>query len=266
MRLQLRSLVAALAILCTVGPMAETARAVDIVLNGSFEILSNGSAKQFNTGSTGAGYTSATDWSSTYLSGNQSIAQQAYVTFATATDYSQTGSGAVNTFGSNLKFWGTIAASPDGGNILASQADWGIIKSSISQTISGLTAGETYDLSFDYAAAQQNGVDGAFNGQWQITFGSETYNTVSLNVPNHGFSGWQSDTTQFTASSTTQELSFIAYSSSSGLQPFMLLDAVKLQTQQVPEPSTYALGAIASGVMAVLARRRKSKLVKSLSI
>ena len=257
MRSQLRSFVAALAILCTVGAMVKTARAIDFVSNGSFENLSNGTAKQFNTGSTGAGYTSATNWSSTYLSGFQFIAQEAFVTFATATDYSQTGSGAANTFGSNLKFWGTIPASPDGGNILASNADWGIIKSSISQIINGLTVGDTYDLSFDYAAAQTTGYDGPFDGQWQINFSGQTYNTVSLNVPSHGFSGWQKGTTQFTATSPTQVLSFIAYSSSSGLQPFMLLDGVKLQTQQVPEPSTYALATIATGVLAWAARRRK---------
>lgn len=44
------------------------------------------------------------------------------------------------------------------------------------------------------------------------------------------------------------------------------MTGLALAPTTVPEPSTYALAAIASGVMAVLARRRKSKLVKSLSI
>ena len=44
------------------------------------------------------------------------------------------------------------------------------------------------------------------------------------------------------------------------------IKSITFSTVTVPEPSTYALGAIASGVIAVLARRRKSKLVKSLSI
>jgi hypothetical protein len=37
---------------------------------------------------------------------------------------------------------------------------------------------------------------------------------------------------------------------------------ITLNATAVPEPSTYALAAIASGVMAALARRRKAKLVK----
>ncbi len=44
------------------------------------------------------------------------------------------------------------------------------------------------------------------------------------------------------------------------------MTGLTLAPATVPEPSTYALAAIASGVMAVLARRRKSKLVKSVSV
>ncbi len=52
----------------------------------------------------------------------------------------------------------------------------------------------------------------------------------------------------------------------SGTNALSEIKSITFSTVTVPEPSTYALGAIASGVIAVLARRRKSKLVKSLSI
>jgi hypothetical protein len=40
------------------------------------------------------------------------------------------------------------------------------------------------------------------------------------------------------------------------------MTGIALAPTTVPEPSTYVLAAIASGVMAALARRRKAKLVK----
>lgn len=234
-----------------------SSQAQNLVVNGGFEALSNGSDKQLNTGSTGSNYTVATPWNATYISGSQWINQEAYIVVGNSTSLSETGGGAANSFGPNFRFWGSIPSSPSGGNFIASEADWGTIKASLSQTVSGLEIGTEYNVTFDWAAGQQVGYDGPTSTRWDVTFAGLTKSTDYANVPNHGFSGWSTTTLKFIASNTSEVLSFIAYSPNGGLPPFALLDGVSVTP--VPEPSAFA--AVAGGLLVLVgvARRRAAK-------
>ena len=77
---------------------------------------------------------------------------------------------------------------PVSGNVFADDGD-PAYRSSLSQTITGLTAGHTYALNFYQAAAQQNGLSGNTTEQWQVTFGT-TQTSALMNNPSQGFVAW----------------------------------------------------------------------------
>lgn len=160
----------------------------------------------------------------------------------------------------NLRLWGPgngsnngLTLSPTGGNFIGQDAAYQ--QKAITQTISGLTAGQSYLLSFDWAAAQQYGFDGATYDQWQVSLGSQRQDTSVINLANHGFSGWMHQNFTYTATSSSETLSFFAAGGPGGVPPFTLLDNVSMQA--VPEADTVV--AVLTGVMgfAAFARRRK---------
>ena len=157
-----------------------------------------------------------------------------------------------------------FTVSPDGGYFFG--ADAAYANAPISQSIGGLTAGETYELTFFYAGAQFVDAMGANNEGWQVTFGSESQSTATLNNASMGFTGWQTASMSFTASSATQTLSFLATGGPNGLPPFALLDGVSLSTPNnppnpVPEPSTLAI--VAVGALGLIARRIRRKTTQA---
>ena len=55
---------------------------------------------------------------------------------------------------------------------------------SFNQTISGLTVGQNYDVSFNQAAGQQSGnLRGPTTEQWQVSLGSDTQLSAVMNTP-----------------------------------------------------------------------------------
>jgi len=126
-----------------------------------------------------------------------------------------------------------ITGSPSGGWFL--QADGFDHRTPMKQTITGLEIGSTYTLSFEYAHAQENGVDGNTTQRWEVTFGGDSYFTPDVFLPSHGFKGWYTATTEFTATATSEVLSFLAYGTPS-VPPYLLLDGVSLTKNSVPEP------------------------------
>jgi hypothetical protein len=70
---------------------------------------------------------------------------------------------------------------------------------------------------------------------------------------NHGAVGWMSQTLTYTATATSELLSFIAVGTPNGEPPFALLDGVSV-TADAPEPATSAL--IGFGLLSIPVVRR----------
>jgi hypothetical protein len=215
--------------LCVMGLSAFAISAkADLVTNGDFS--SNGGGGQLNH------TTYATDWSVAGSSGSYAFL---------FTSGAQAVSGVPGQYGT-LGLYGPIPSSPDGGAFIG--ADPSYQPGAISQTINGLTVGANYVLSFDWAGAEQTIASGA-HGEgpttegWQVSLGGQTQSTGTDNTPAGGFSAWQNQQFTFTATSTSELLSFLATGGpSSSLPPFSLLDGVSLnQVTSTPEPASWTM-------------------------
>ncbi len=160
------------------------------------------------------------------------------------------------------------------------------VASSISQSVTGLTVGTTYAVSFNWAGAQMasrtgattdmlavslssnwmsngsynygstinpanGGIGCGSNGSWQVT--------CALSNASEGFTGWKSDTMTFTATSGSEWLNFLSVGTPSSFPPMALLTNVSLV--QAPEPGALALlggGLLALG-FALIQRRRAQR-------
>jgi opacity protein-like surface antigen len=221
------------------------AQATDLVVNGSFETLTSGAGQ--------LGYnTDATGWT---------VPDGGY-TFVFAPGTADT-TGSVGQYGS-LYLWGPNnggdmsnmlpASSPDGGNYVAEDGAFQV--QPIQQTITGLTPGQKYAVSFYWGGAQQFGFTGDTTEEFDVTLGAETHSTPTLTNVSHGFTGWQKETFTYTATSGSEVLSFLANGTPSGEPPFSVLDGVSLNA--VPEPATWAMMLIGVAGMGAVARRRRS--------
>ena len=158
-----------------------------------------------------------------------------------------------------------LSNSPTGGNFVG--ADGAFEQGAITQTVNGLTVGHTYQLAFDWAGAQQFGFTGGTTEQWQVSLGGDTQLTSVLFNASHGFTGWQHQTFDFTATNSSELLSFLAIGTPNGVPPFSLLDGVSLYDTapptpptpptDTPEPGAVTLAAVAAGFGATVLRRRK---------
>jgi hypothetical protein len=164
----------------------------------------------------------------------------------------------------NMNFMNT--ASPDGGAFMLLDADPNFT-GPLQQTISGLTPGAKYTLSFYWAAGELSNRKGYISSQLTGSFGGDAFATTPFlnshpyydNPLNQDgdFSGWQKFSTTFTAHSGSQLLSFLAVGSpAANLPPVALLDGVSLTA--VPEPATWALMMIGVAGLGAAARRRRS--------
>jgi hypothetical protein len=116
------------------------------------------------------------------------------------------------------------------------------VNAMISQTITGLTIGSSYQLSFDWGAGVCTVVPPCdtpppFNSGWDISFGLATDSVNSGPVPFQSFSGWQTYSKIFTATATAQTLSFLSKGGPTGVPPMSLLDNVSVaEVPSVPGP------------------------------
>jgi hypothetical protein len=130
----------------------------------------------------------------------------------------------------------------------------------LTQMINGLVVGKSYALTFDWAAAQLHNRNGDTTEKLVVGFGGDTFTTATLNNPSHGATGWFTVTTHFTATDTSQLLSFLSIGTPDGLPPVALLDGVSLTA--VPEPTSWALMILGFfGLGGALRSRRRQALV-----
>jgi hypothetical protein len=231
--------------------LTQKAGAANLVQNGSFETVTGGVGGQLDYN----GF-AATDWATT-----------GYNFLMQSGSADTTGEPGIDGF---VAFWGPNdgaanglpATSPDGGNFVALDSylapGGGIAVAALTQTINGLTPGQTYALSFYWAGAQEYNYGGATTDQLLVSLGTQTDDTAIVSLASHGFSGWAQTTLDYTASSTSEVLSFLATGTPPVSDPpFVFLDGVSLTTtSSVPDTaSTAMLFGCAATVLGFAARR-----------
>ncbi len=191
------------------------AQAQATIVNGSFEtpVQSPGGFTYTPTGGT---------WTFTYPSG---IAAAGSPFAATAVD------------GSQVAFVQYQTAAETG-----SVAEVG----SFSETVTGLTPGQAYTITFD--AADRSGYAG---DPVDVNFGG-----VDLGTTTPGSTSWVSYTTAaYVATGTSALLTFSA-TYGSGTEEDAVIDAVSLSSTVVPEPASMLL--LSAGVAGIVATRRRT--------
>jgi MYXO-CTERM domain-containing protein len=212
---------------------APTLAAPNLVLNGDFE--NNGGVGQIGSVS------SLSSWTRTIISDPES-GGLAFVVDGSADSngFPWNDGSSSDTYG----IWGPgtfptasnngFTGSPNGGYFLGISPAYG--NSKISQIISGLTVGQDYTLTFEYAGSQLSCCGGSTDQAWQFSFGSQTGSASTMNVSSRGFDGWNTYTTQVFASSSSTALEFTPNSASTD-GPFLLLDGVSLTDNSAPGPT-----------------------------
>ena len=239
--------------------MAGSANAANLVTNGGFETVAAGTPAQgFEVGPNFIYGQAVTGWTSAAGSTtNTNNAFNLLFNSATATTISpNTRYTASEVQTLSVDHYG--GASPDGGNFMALDGDTQA-NGAFSQTITGLTVGATYRLSFYWAATQFQNRVGETTERLDVSFGDDSFSTSTVVNPTHGWQGWFTVTHDFTATSASQVLSFLSIGTPNGLPPVALLDGVSLTA--VPEPATWGLMLAGFGAMGVAVRRRRRATV-----
>ena len=196
------------------GSRAAPAFAAEFVTNGKFTAVTGNSSSSFFLAD---GQGDVTGWTTSTNSDSNNIL------FASPTDI------ATRHDGVQFGFWSTsgVTSPPGGGNFVSFDGDpQGGAQQSMMQTISGLTIGDTYTLSFEWAATQYQFVNGPA-GDWtgptsnafQVSLGGETQETSRVDVESQGFTSWMTDTMTFTAASASEVLRFVSDGGGVALSP-----------------------------------------------
>jgi hypothetical protein len=163
--------------------------------------------------------------------------------------------------------------SPGEGNFIVADGAVGY-QIAMYQTLTDLTAGAKYNVSFWYAAGQQYNFSGTTTEGWQVSLLSAAQMTVAsgtgiydtptqANIPgtsrpglaNTSFQAWAEDTMQFTATSSSQVLTFLLLGTPSGQPPVDFLSDVVLTAS--PDPASLAMFGIGmAGLFSVVGFRR----------
>jgi len=236
-----------LTIIAALTAAAPAVAAPNLVQNGGFETTTLTHSSSFATYFTGSN--AVANWTTNGY--NLLFFPGSATTTGGDTEY---GAGNVKLHGPANGTANGFADSPSGGNFVA--ADGAFYVSPIQQMLTGLVVGKRYTVGFDWAAGQQLGFDGPTSEQWQVSLGGQTQATAVWSNPSHGFKPWSHEAFTYTATATTELLSFLAVGTPSGRPPFSLLDGVS--TAAVPEPAAWALMLGGLGLVggALRARRR----------
>jgi hypothetical protein len=240
-----------------VAPLAlaigSAANATDLVVNGGFENTTYGTtSSQFGAGYGGQG---VTGWTGGSVYGADAI--QMWFYGPTANSVSANTQWTPPDYGNH--FYPTMT--PIDGSFVALDGDpgdpsqgVGPREGSISQTINGLEVGKVYTLTFDWAAAQLANRTGTITESLQVSIGNDLLvNTPTVTVLTGEFSGWMTQSYTFTASQTSEVLTFLSMGTPTGLPPMALLDDVSIT---VPEPASWAMMILGFGAIGFAMRRR----------
>ncbi|WP_309605279.1 PEPxxWA-CTERM sorting domain-containing protein [Phenylobacterium sp.] len=227
--------------------------AVNLVVNGGFETSSQKFAHEFGAswvyGQTLLGWTSPSVKAFNVWEPNGTVA----TTINARDRFNPTGSTVTGAQGQYLWKLPPVP-DPDGGAFVVLDGDTSA-NGPLQQMINGLKIGKVYTLSFDWAVAQYKSRVGATTEKLKVDFGADTFTTAIVSNPSKDAQGWFTVTHRFTATSTSQLLSFLSIGTPLGLPPAALLDGVSLTT--VPEPTSWAMMILGFfGLGAVLRRRR----------
>ena len=251
----LQTNVFALSLLCGLG-FGDAAYAGPLITDGTFVATSLTSPGGFicqNGAGVGSTCTSnLTDWKSNCSThGCTGTSTPGSVLFAGTTDAD------VSAWNGGMGLYPTVLNAPTGGNVIAIDGDSNY-SNSIFQTVSGLYVGGTYSLTFYQGAAQQEGLTGATTEQWKVTLGTQTDTSTLMNNASEGVVAWNEQTLTFTATATSEVLTFLAVGTTSGAPPLLLLDDVGLQ--YAPEPGALSLLGVGAALVGLLARRKRQKV------
>lgn len=242
----------ALALFLAAGASMPAQAGTQLIQNGNFTLtpLSAGGFICQNGSGVGSTCTSnLTDWTATCsINGCAGTSTPGSLLFAGPTDV------VVTAFNGGNGLYPTIVDPPTGGNILAVDGD-SQYNQTISQTITGLTKGDHYQLTFYQGAAQQSGLSGATTEQWEVTFGSSgTQYSTLMNNASKGVVGWNLVTMNFTATAASEVLSFLSLGTPGGEPPVVLLADVSMF--DIPEPGSFAL--LGLGGLLMLRNRKRA--------
>jgi len=146
-----------------------------------------------------------------------------------------------------------MPASPDGGTFVSLYGSPSVVEH-IQQSVSGLTVGQTYRVSFFYGLGgwwQGSSIypDETAPGFLNVSFGGGTQSTPVISFDGFGSQQWYTASMDFTATSTTSLL-HIAGASNTGITR-LAIDGIAVNP--VPAPSALALLA----VIPLASRRRR---------
>jgi hypothetical protein len=228
-----------------------------LVQNGGFETTTAGANPDTTLGAGQLGYNiNATGWTTTASPTTGPYSYNFLFTSGSADTAGADGEfGVLTLYGpNNGTANGLPASSPVGGNYVGLDSDVQY-DAALSQTITGLTVGQGYNLSFYWAGAQQTTYGGITTDTLAVTLGSQTQTTPTLTVANHGFDPWTEVTFNYTATSTAEVLSFLATGTPlmPNEPPFVLLDGVDLELDSPPMPDTASTALLLNLSLAVLA-------------
>ncbi len=149
----------------------------------------------------------------------------------------------------------TFVASPDGGKFVILDGDPSY-SGPLSQTINGLVVGKKYAVDFYWGGSELMSRSGPTTDYLQVSLGSQSHDTVTLSTPTHGFEGWFAQKFIYTATATSEALTFLSHGTPGGLPPVAVLDGVSVTA--VPEPAMWGLMVAGFGLVGVVARRRRT--------
>jgi hypothetical protein len=141
--------------------------AANLVQNGSFEDATVTTQTGFDNANVGGGWIGG-----------------ASLTFLDAP-------GAADNASVQLPVYGPFpTTSPDGGNFVEADGDPSY-SDTIGQVLTGLTAGQHYEVTFYQAAGQQAGFTGPTTEQWLVGLGSQYQLSPLFSLPQAGVGSWE---------------------------------------------------------------------------